>query len=159
AGTRNGPVNYNFPNMALTANNVQPFQTHVVNNVPGVTNSPLVNTLPRSTALRSLGGLSNCFANESFMDELAQAANTDPIDFRKRYVWALKAGQSGASDPNGVPDPAQIAPDPRAVAALEAIHSAWSGSLAQPTRGDKVGKGIAFSRYETVETYVAVYAE
>jgi CO/xanthine dehydrogenase Mo-binding subunit len=32
-------------------------------------------------------------------------------------------------------------------------------SLAGPTRGDRVGKGIAFARYETVETYVAVYAE
>jgi CO/xanthine dehydrogenase Mo-binding subunit len=150
AGTRNGPVNYNFPNMKLTANNVQPFVT-----AGGTTLKPLVNTLPRSTALRSLGGLSNSFANESFMDELALAANADPIAFRKQYVSALSGGSgSAASVPVG-------GVDPRAAAALDAMaqQAAWGSSLAPPTRGDVVGKGVAFARYETVETYVAVYAE
>jgi CO/xanthine dehydrogenase Mo-binding subunit len=148
-GTRNGPVNYNFPNMKLTANNVQPFQT-----TGGTTVVPLVNTLPRSTALRSLGGMSNCFANESFMDELARAAGKDPIDFRKTYVCAL----SGAREPNNVPVPGV---NQRASDALDAMktQAGWGNSLAAPTRGDKVGKGVAFARYETVETYVAVYAE
>jgi nicotinate dehydrogenase subunit B len=150
AGTRNGPVNYNFPNIKLTENNVQPFQT-----TNGVTVKPLVNTLPRSTALRSLGGLSNCFANESFMDELAQAANADPIAFRKQYVCALSGGSGSATS---VPVPGV---DPRAAAALDAMaqRAGWGNSLASPTRGDKVGKGVAFARYETVETYVAAYAE
>jgi nicotinate dehydrogenase subunit B len=150
AGTRNGPVNYNFPNIKLTANNVQPFQTTV-----GLPVKPLVNTLPRSTALRSLGGLSNSFANESFMDELAQAANADPIAFRKQYVCALSGGSGSATS---VPVPGI---DPRAVAALDAMaqQAGWGNSLASPTRGDKVGKGVAFARYETVETYVAAYAE
>jgi CO/xanthine dehydrogenase Mo-binding subunit len=150
AGTRNGPVNYNFPNLKLTANNVQPYQT-----TGGTTVMPLVNTLPRSTALRSLGGLSNCFANESFMDELALAANKDPIAFRQGYVCKLNPESSGsaAAVPAGF--------DQRAADALDAMktQAGWGNSLASPTRGDKVGKGVAFARYETVETYVAVYAE
>ncbi len=150
AGTRNGPVNYNFPNIKLTANNVQPFQTN-----GGATVKPLVNTLPRSTALRSLGGMSNCFANESFMDELVLAANQDAIAFRKNYVCALSGGSGSATS---VP---VAGIDPRAAAALDAMagQAGWGNALAPPTRGDKAGKGVAFARYETVETYVAVYAE
>jgi nicotinate dehydrogenase subunit B len=150
AGTRNGPVNYNFPNIKLTANNVQPYQTN-----GGTTLRPLVNTLPRSTALRSLGGMSNCFANESFMDELALAANADPIAFRKRYACALTGGSGSAASV-----PVQSV-DPRATAALDAMaaQAGWGNSLASPTKGDVAGKGVAFARYETVETYVAVYAE
>ncbi len=67
-GTRNGPVNYNFPAIKLSANHVQPFKT----TSNGAAAAPFVNTLPRSSALRSLGGMSNCFANESFMDELSR---------------------------------------------------------------------------------------
>ena len=150
AGTRNGPVNYSFPNIKLTSHNVQPFQT-----TGGHTASPLVNTLPRSSALRSLGGMSNCFANELFMDELARAASADPIAFRKRYVCSLNPPSSGsaAAVPAGF--------DQRAADALDAMaqQAGWGSGLAPPTRGDKVGKGVAFARYETVETYVAVYAE
>jgi CO/xanthine dehydrogenase Mo-binding subunit len=143
-------VNYNFPNIKLTAHHVQPYQT-----TQGVAVKPLVNTVPRSTALRSLGGMSNCFANESFMDELAQAANADPIAFRKRYVCALSGGSGSATS---VPVPGV---DPRAAAALDAVaaQAGWGNSLAPPTRGNAVGKGVAFAQYETVETYVAVYAE
>src|SRR6202008_1406809 len=49
--------------------------------------------------------------------------------------------------------------DQRAADALNAMAAQAGTSLAGPTRGDRVGKGIAFARYETVETYVAVYAE
>jgi nicotinate dehydrogenase subunit B len=150
AGTRNGPVNYNFPNITLTANNVQPYQTN-----GGTTLRPLVNTLPRSTALRSLGGMSNCFANESFMDELALAANADPIAFRKKYVCTLSGGSGSATS---VPVPGG---DPRAVAALDAMaqQAGWGNPIAPPRAGAVAGKGVAFARYETVETYVAVYVE
>jgi CO/xanthine dehydrogenase Mo-binding subunit len=145
--TRNGPLNYSFTNMKLSAHHVQPYQT----NAGVAVGPPLVNTLPRSTALRSLGGMSNCFANESFIDELALAASADPIDFRKQYVCALSGGKP-------------VTPfvlDQRASDALDAMktQAGWGNSLAAPTRGDKVGKGVAFARYETVETYVAVYAE
>ncbi len=150
AGTRNGPVNYRFKNMLLTAHHVQPFQT-----TNGVVGTTLVNTLPRSSALRSLGGMSNCFANESFMDELARKAGVDPISFRKHYVCALTP--ASANSPAEVPDGNGI--DQRAVAALDALAAQAGGSLAGATKGDVVGKGVAFARYETVETYVAVYVE
>jgi CO/xanthine dehydrogenase Mo-binding subunit len=152
-GTRNAPVNYNFPNMKLTAHHVRPYSTSPA--ASGIAAHPLVNTFPRSSALRSLGGMSNCFANESFMDELARTANADPIAFRKQYVCALSGGSGSAAS---VPVPGV---DPRAAAALDAMaaQAGWGSGLAGPTKGDRVGKGVAFARYETVETYVAVYAE
>ena len=129
---------------------MQPYQTN-----QGAAVVPLVNTLPRSTALRSLGGMSNCFANESFMDELALAANADPIDFRKKYVCALTEGSGSATS---VPVPGG---DPRAVAALDAMaqQAGWSSALPPARAGAVAGKGVAFARYETVETYVAAYVE
>jgi nicotinate dehydrogenase subunit B len=143
-------VNYNFPNMKLVAHHVQPYQT-----ANGVAALPLVNTLPRSSALRSLGGLSNCFANESFMDELALMANADPIAFRQKYVCAL-SGDSGSA--TSVP---VAGVDQRAIDALNAMakQAGWGNPIAPASRGAVVGKGVAFSRYETVETYVAVYVE
>jgi len=149
-GTRNAPVNYNFPAIKLTANHVQPYLTN-----SGVANSPLVNTLPRSSALRSLGGMSNCFANEMFMDEVANAAKVDPIAYRKRYVCSLSGSSSTAAS---VPVPGT---DPRAVAVLDAMaqKAGWGKPLAKPASGAVAGKGVAFTRYETVEAYVAVYVE
>jgi len=129
---------------------VQPYQTN-----QGAAVVPLVNTLPRSSALRSLGGLSNCFANESFMDECALAANADPIAFRKKYVCKLSGGSGSALS---VPVPGV---DPRAAAALDAMaaQAGWGHPIAPARAGAVAGKGVAFARYETVETYVAVYAE
>jgi CO/xanthine dehydrogenase Mo-binding subunit len=99
--------------------------------------------------------MSNCFANESFMDELALAANADPITFREKYVCAL-SGSSGSA--TSVPVPGV---DQRAVAALEAMakQAGWGNPLAPAGAGAVAGKGVAFLRYETVETYVAAYVE
>jgi nicotinate dehydrogenase subunit B len=130
---------------------VQPYKT----TSNGAAATPLVNTLPRSTALRSLGGMSNCFANESFMDELALAAHADPILFREKYVCAL-SGSSGSA--TSVPVPGV---DQRAAAALEAMakQAGWGNPLAPAGAGAVAGKGVSFLRYETVETYVAAYVE
>jgi len=51
-----------------------------------VSDSPL-----RTSALRSLGAQCNVFAIESFMDELALAANTDPVTFRLRHLQDTRA--------------------------------------------------------------------
>jgi CO/xanthine dehydrogenase Mo-binding subunit len=135
AGTRNAPINYTFVNSRLVANHVRIFATANGGRAPS---SPLVNTLLRPSALRSLGGFSNTFANESFMDELAAASGQDPLAFRLRNLS-----------------------DPRAIAVLNAMaqQAGWSQPLAPATNGLPRGRGIAFLRYETVETYVATYAE
>jgi len=135
AGTRNAPINYTFVNSRLVAKHVRIFATVGTGRNPV---NPLVNTLLRPSALRSLGGFSNSFANESFMDELAAASGQDPLAFRLRNLS-----------------------DPRAIAVLSAMaqQAGWSQPFPLSTNGLPRGRGIAFQRYETVETYVATYAE
>jgi CO/xanthine dehydrogenase Mo-binding subunit len=63
----------------------------------------------RLSSLRALGGFANVFAIESFMDELAEAAGCDPIEFRLRHLT-----------------------DPRARAVVEhAARLGWSGGVGQ----------------------------
>lgn len=134
-GTRNGPVNYRFANDRYVANHIKFFKTADGTSSPA---APLTYTLLRPSALRTLGGFSNTFANESFIDELAAAGGVDPLTFRLRYL-----------------------DDPRAVAVLEAMakQAGWERSLPPSSGSVRWGRGIAFLRYETKEAYVAVYAE
>jgi CO/xanthine dehydrogenase Mo-binding subunit len=122
-GDRNARTNYTFENNRVVAH--------------WLADSPL-----RPSALRSLGGGPNTFANESFMDELAAAAGVDPVDFRLRHLSddRAKAVIQAAAQKAGW----QTRPSPRSDQADEAA----------PT-----GRGIAFSRYENNEAYVAVVAE
>ncbi|MGH8969206.1 MAG: molybdopterin cofactor-binding domain-containing protein [Actinomycetes bacterium] len=130
-GGRNAPVTYAFTNNRLLSHLVRTFETTGPDsNLPA---SPLRYRFLRSTALRSLGGVSNTFANESFLDELAAAAGEDPLELRLRSL-----------------------DDPRAVDVVRALSDAWA---ARPRGGDGTGAGIAFARYETEYTYAAVYAE
>jgi len=133
--TRNAPVNYNFTNNRLIRNFVKSFNLVGTTRTPAL---PLTWVLPRTTALRSLGGFSNTFANESFMDELAKKANADPLAFRLRHLT-----------------------DRRAIAVLNAAaaQAGWYGPLAGAPAGYARGRGIAYLRYETVEAYVATVAE
>ncbi|MFL6003841.1 MAG: molybdopterin cofactor-binding domain-containing protein [Nocardioides sp.] len=131
AGGRNGPVTYAFPNHRLLSHLVRSFETTgPQSEVPA---APLRYRFLRSTALRSLGGVSNTFANESFLDELAAAAGEDPLQLRLRSL-----------------------DDPRAHAVVEALSDAWAG---RPQGGNVSGAGIAFAQYETEYAYAAVYAE
>jgi nicotinate dehydrogenase subunit B len=89
----------------------------------------------RVSALRTLGGYANVFAVESFMDELAAVAGTDPLAFRLAHMK-----------------------DPRARAVIEAVakKARWKeGEKGDGTRG----RGIAFARYRNLACYVAVVAE
>jgi CO/xanthine dehydrogenase Mo-binding subunit len=45
----------------------------------------------RLSSLRALGGFANVFAIESFMDELAEAAGADPVEFRLRHLTDPRA--------------------------------------------------------------------
>jgi CO/xanthine dehydrogenase Mo-binding subunit len=95
----------------------------------------LLTVMPlRTSALRSLGAHLNVFAVESFMDELAAAADCDPVEFRLAHLS-----------------------DPRARAVLEHVvrHSDWESW----TPGDAVGHGIGYARYKNSSAYCAVVAE
>ena len=86
----------------------------------------------RVSALRSLGGFANTFAIESFMDELAESATVDPLDFRFRHLT-----------------------DPRAKHVLQVTADAakW-GARGEGLNGH--GYGIAFGRYKNHAGYCAV---
>jgi nicotinate dehydrogenase subunit B len=143
-GTRNAPVTYVFPNNRLVANHVRMFNGTVVQTgTPQQIGSfrpsqPLTYTLPRPSALRSLGGFSNSFANESFLDELAVRGKQDPLDFRLRYTT-----------------------DPRAAAVLEAVgkKADWKKKLPAAPSGWRRGRGLGYLRYEVENAYAATYAE
>jgi nicotinate dehydrogenase subunit B len=88
----------------------------------------------RTSALRSLGAYGNVFAIESFMDELARAANADPVAFRLRNLQ-----------------------DPRArdVVRLAAERFGWDRHQRRPRHG----RGFAFARYKNLGAYAAVALE
>ncbi len=109
-GDRNSNPIYTFPNARVVS--------HFIPQMP-----------LRVSALRSLGAYLNVFAIESFMDELAQAAGADPVEFRLRHLQDERA---------------------QAVIALAADKFSWSASR----RGE--GRGFAFARYKNLGAYCAI---
>ena len=97
----------------------------------------------RTSALRTLGAYANTFALESFMDEMAGAAGADPVAFRLTHM----------NDPRG-----------RAVIERVASMANWKAAAAPDTRNAKSpvktgvlkGRGIAFSKYKNLASYVAI---
>ena len=93
----------------------------------------LVRGLPlRTSALRALGAYGNVFAIESFMDELAEAAGADPVEFRL-----------GQLD------------DDRAKDVIREAARRMSEWDEVPGRG----RGLAFAQYKNIQTYAAVGIE
>lgn len=93
-----------------------------------VEDSPL-----RVSALRSLGAYANVFAIESFMDELAAAADSDPLDFRLRHLRDERA---------------------RTVLLAAADHVDWT-SRGRSTSAD-CGWGMALAQYKNLQCYTAI---
>jgi nicotinate dehydrogenase subunit B len=103
----------------------------------------LASTPFRPSWIRTPGRMQNTYANECFIDELAAAANADPVDFRLKYL-----------DPN----------DKRGIEVLNraAALAKWDKrpSPRRDQQGDMaVGRGIAYCKYELARTYIAAVAE
>lgn len=89
----------------------------------------------RVSVLRALAAYLNVFAIECFMDELADSAGIDPVEFRLRHLTDERA---------------------RAVVQAAADKAGWKRSA----KGDSSrGMGIGFARYKNIGDYVAVVAE
>lgn len=89
----------------------------------------------RVSALRSLGGYMNVFCIESFMDELALAADVDPVEFRLRHLQDSRA---------------------REVITATARRFGWAK---RPPGAHGTGCGFAFARYKNLAAYCAVAME
>ena len=107
-GGRNSIPLYDFPNQRVV--------NHYIEAMP-----------LRTSALRSLGAYANVFALESFMDELAEAADADPVEFRLHHLS-----------------------DPRGRAVIEAVARGPAGAIAGAAAGEPGrGMGIAFASTRT----------
>jgi CO/xanthine dehydrogenase Mo-binding subunit len=96
----------------------------------------LVHDLPlRTSALRTLGSMLNVAAIEIMMDQLAEAAGEDVIDYRLAYL-----NDSRAKD----------------VIRAVAESAGWKG---QRRRREGHGRGFAFARYNNRKAYAAVIAD
>src|SRR6266478_262154 len=86
----------------------------------------------RLSALRSLGAFGNVFAIESFIDELAELAGCDPVEFRLRHLA-----------------------DPRARRVVSRV--AEISDYSKPC-GSGFGRGLGFARFKNTGSYCAVVA-
>jgi CO/xanthine dehydrogenase Mo-binding subunit len=116
--------------------------THVVS-LPTVWETPL-----RTGNLRDPNGPQSTFASESFIDELAAAANTDPVEFRLKLLTASK------DDDNGFKRARSIA---CIKAAIDAFKWETRPSPKRVGSGDILtGRGIAYTyRSQTVVAEIA----
>ncbi|GKQ55042.1 molybdopterin cofactor-binding domain-containing protein [Bradyrhizobium sp. Ce-3] len=115
-GDRNAIPIYTFPN------------AHVMHHF--IAAMPL-----RISAMRALGAYHNVFSIESFMDELADLAEADPVEFRLKHL----------DDARG-----------RAVVEKAAREFGWTrGQKPPPNRG----YGFAFARYKNLAAYCAIASE
>jgi CO/xanthine dehydrogenase Mo-binding subunit len=121
--TRNGEPLYDFPSKRIIH--------HLVPETPR-----------RTSALRSLGAMPNIFALESFVDELAERANQDPVAYRLARL----------SDPRA-----------RAVIERAAAMAKWKETGADRRQTDRAqsnrAMGIGFSQYKNRAAYAAVVIE
>lgn len=90
----------------------------------------------RTSSMRSLGAYANVFAIESFMDELAHAAQIDPVAFRLQQLTDERA---------------------QAVIRAAAAKAGWQ-PRAIPNHSGK-GQGIAFAQYKNIQCYCAIVVD
>jgi nicotinate dehydrogenase subunit B len=88
----------------------------------------------RVSALRGLGAYCNVFSIESFMDELALAANADRVEYRLRHLTDARA---------------------KKVIEVVAEKFGWSNDPLPEGRG----RGFAFAKYKNHAAYLAIALE
>lgn len=115
-GLRNSVPIYDLPNLRVTG--------HFVAETP-----------IRTSALRSLGAHANTFAIESFMEELAEIAGADPVEFRLRHLSEQRARD-----------------------VIETVVER-AGVPVGGTNDQGHGFGLGFGRYKNAGSYVAVIAQ
>jgi nicotinate dehydrogenase subunit B len=120
----------------------QPFGDGDRNAVPSyelprkeIRNYLLLDAPVRNGSFRTLGSHGNIFAIESFMDELAEAAGSDPLAFRLAHLR-----------------------DPRAQAVLQAAADKAGWAPGQKGDGER-GRGLAFCRYKSIGMYAAAVVD
>ncbi|MBV8073913.1 MAG: xanthine dehydrogenase family protein molybdopterin-binding subunit [Candidatus Eremiobacteraeota bacterium] len=120
-GDRNAPIVYTIPNQRIAVH----WQASAV---------------LRPSALRTLGGAQNSFANESFFDELANAAGADPLAFRLAHL----------EDPRA-----------REVVAAAGKLAGWEPGKTRTALANGLvrGRGLAFAQYEARFAYVATVVD
>ena len=131
---------YAIPNRRMTS--------HVVS-LPLVWETPL-----RTGNLRDPNGPQATFASESFIDELAAAANTDPVEFRLKLLTA------STNDDSGFKRARSIACIKAAVEAYKWDTRPSPKRVGRPTEIEKgeilTGRGIAYTyRSQTVVAQIA----
>lgn len=109
---RNAVPLYDIPNITVVANR-------------------LLEMPIRASAIRALGGYTNIFALESFLDEIAVATGQDPVAFRLKHLSDLRAR-------NVIERAVQSAP--------------WWNDK----RPEGMGRGIAYARYKNTGAWCAV---
>jgi CO/xanthine dehydrogenase Mo-binding subunit len=119
---QNGDPSYACPNMSV--------QVHWLKDAP-----------LRPSNLRAPGKIANCFAVESFLDELAAAAKQDPVEMRLRSM----------KDPRGIE-----------VIKRTAAMMKWqtrASPVADRTSAVVRGRGVAYIHYKHQETWLAMGME
>jgi len=90
--------------------------------------------------IRAPGRLQNTFGNESFLDEIAATTATDPLEIRTRHLT-----------------------DHRGLELLDRLRklAEWEPRGTRPRDSGPVarGRGISYTKYELVRTYVGVVAD
>jgi nicotinate dehydrogenase subunit B len=115
-GDRNAIPIYTFPN------------AHVVHHF--LPDMPI-----RISAMRALGAYHNVFSIESFMDELADLASADPVEFRLKHL-----------------------DDARGRDVIEKAAEGFGWKKGQKSPQDR-GFGFAFARYKNLAAYCAIASE
>jgi len=121
---QNSAIPYKFPNVKTVCHRLE--------------------TTPfRPSWIRTPGRMQNTYANECFIDELAAAANMDPIEFRLKYL--------DPADKRGL----------EVINRLAALAKWEKRPSPQKSAGGNVvkGRGMSYVKYELVRTYVGAACE